>query len=458
MVDAAGPRLRAAWRSVRSRITAVAVVAVCIVLVGGAVALMGIFERSLTQNADELSRTRLSDLAALVAEDALPATLTNRDSESLAQVIDARNRVLASSENLEGEPPISSFAPDEDEDPVQISVAVADDDETDDYRVWTLLQPTPDGPVTIYVGTSTEGVSEALEALSGTLVIVTPLLVLLLALVIWHLVGRTLQPVEAIRSEVAAISHQELDRRVPVPRSGDEIARLAETMNEMLARLQAASARQQTFVGDASHELQSPVAAFRTQLEVALAHPESTDWAAIAAALKTDSDRMESLIRDLLYLARDDAAHTPPPHRLVDLDDLVLEEVTRLSIGSPVLIDTAKVSAAPVRGSADDLSRMVRNLLENAVHHASSRVMLTLASTPSEVLLTVCDDGPGVDARHRERIFDRFYRAEEARARGRDATGLGLAIARTIAVRHGGSVELVEEAPGACFVVRLPAP
>ncbi len=196
----------------------------------------------------------------------------------------------------------------------------------------------------------------------------------------WVVVGRALHPVEGIRSEVAAISHRELDRRVPVPPTDDEVSRLAETMNSMLARLETAAEQQRDFVANASHDLQSPLASFRTQLEVALAHPEATDWPTTAAALHDEGDRMERLVRDLLFLAREDAGDTQRRQQLVDLDDVVLEESARVRASGTTVVDTSRVTAAPVRGNRDDLARLVRNLLENARDHAEGLIDVTLSN------------------------------------------------------------------------------
>jgi signal transduction histidine kinase len=284
-----------------------------------------------------------------------------------------------------------------------------------------------------------------------------PLLVALLAWALWVVVGRALRPVEGIRSEVAAISHRELDRRVPVPDTDDEVSALAETMNTMLARLEAGAQQQRDFVANASHDLQSPLASFRTQLEVALAHPGSTDWEDTAAALHAEGDRMERLVRDLLFLARSDAGDEALPEQLVDLDDVVLEESARVRASGTTAVDTSRVTAAPVRGNRDDLARLVRNLLENARDHADGLVDVTLANGSREVTLTVEDDGPGVPAEHRDRVFERFYRADESRNRSTTGTGLGLAIVRSVAERHHGTVELADGTRGARFVVRLPS-
>ena len=334
---------------------------------------------------------------------------------------------------------------------------VRDDADLEDYRVVAATGPSPSGPVTVYVATSVELVSETVATLRRLLLAGVPAVALLLGLVAWPVVGRALRPVEAIRAEVATINDRDLSRREPEPPGNDEVARLARTMDAMLARLDTATHRQRDFVADASHELQSPLTTFRTQLQVALAHPESTDWSALAGGLLADSQEMEALVRDLLFLAREDEGAAEPAAKPVDLDDLVLEEAARVRTASPVDIDTSAESAAPVRGSPEQLRRLVRNLLENAVRHAAGRVELSLISADGAVELTIHDDGPGVPPAEREHVFDRFVRLDTARSRQGSGSGLGLSIVAAVAARHGGSVHVADgTGGGAAFVVRLP--
>lgn len=255
---------------------------------------------------------------------------------------------------------------------------------------------------------------ETVASLVGALALGMPVVLVLASVLLWTLIGRTLRPVEE------------------------------------------ANRRQRAFVADAAHELQSPLAAYRASIEVGLEHPESTDWPLNARALLADSDRMEQLVRDLLFLARQDEGQAT--RRLVDLDDVVLEEARRLRASARVEIDTSGVSAAPVSGARSDLGRLVRNLLANAEQHASSRVSVTLTSDATGARLVVTDDGPGVPAEDRDRVFDRFFRGDESRAPESGSTGLGLAIVQAVAGRHGGTARLDHDAPGATFVVHLPPP
>jgi signal transduction histidine kinase len=228
-------------------------------------------------------------------------------------------------------------------------------------------------------------------------------------------------------------------------------------MNAMLDRLQRSAERQRRFVSDASHELRSPLASTRATLEVAITHPESTTLAATAADALAETERMERLVADLLFLARGDEGRLLANPGPVDVDDLVDHEVVRLRSRGRVTVDASKVSAGRTWGVAGHLGRAVRNLLENAERHARSAVSVSLAHDGADLLLTVTDDGPGVAPEDRDRIFDRFVRLDEARARDQGGAGLGLAITREIVAAHGGAVHL-DDAPGggARFVVRLP--
>jgi signal transduction histidine kinase len=330
-----------------------------------------------------------------------------------------------------------------------------DDGEKENYRVWVARADGRAGPVTVVAGASIESVGEASRTLRRDLLVGVPLLVLLVAVGTWLVVGRTLRPVEDIRAEVAGIGDADLARRVPVPATGDEVGRLALTMNEMLVRLEDASRRQRDFVADASHELQSPVTALRAQLEVSLATGED-DWPAAARRMLGDTEQMERLVRDLLLMARTSGDPAPRRRSLLDLDDVTLEEAARVRARSDVRIDTSRVSAAPVCGDADELRRLVRNLLENAVRHATSVVHLDLQTVDGDAVLDVIDDGPGIAPDDRDRVFDRFFTADGARRRG-SGSGLGLSIARSVAVRHAGTLELVaDEGCGAHFRLTLP--
>lgn len=443
--------------SVRARTTTAASLLVALFLAAAAWLLLVTLEQGLEQAQDDATRGRLRGLAALAESGRLPARLGPFAEDTFGQVVAADGTLLASSPRFAGRPVAVGFDPGPGQARVR-DIAVREGDEIEDYRVWAVRAQTPDGRVVAYVGSSRERVTEAVSTLTGLLLLGVPLLASVLAGLTWVVLGRALHPVEAIRSEVADISSSGLDRRVPVPPGDDEIARLARTMNEMLERLEQATRRLTVFTSDASHELLSPLAAFRTELEVALAHQEQTEWPEVAEALLEQCHEMEGLVRDLLFLAQqDERGPHGAPDRLVDLDDVVLEEAARLRAVGSVVVDTTAVSAAPVPGDRQQLRRLVRNLLDNAARHAASRVEVRLGLVDDVVELVVLDDGPGVPAADRERIFERFVRLDDARARDSGGAGLGLAIVAAIAAYHGGRAEVRDVAQGAAFVVSLPA-
>jgi signal transduction histidine kinase len=443
--------------SVRARTTLLTTLVSGTALTLAAVFLVLTLDRSLHRAGDDLARERLGDLSGLAADSSLPRVLRGIGGEGVGQVFDGGGTVLAASPNIVGRPPVTRYTGRALTPVLQVLRDAPDDDETETYRVWVMTAPTADGPVTVVAGSSVEAVGEASRALRRDLAVGVPLLVLLVGAGTWLVVGRTLRPVEDIRSEVAAISDRDLSRRVPVPGSSDEVSRLAATMNDMLARLERSHRRQRDFVADASHELQSPVTALRTQLEVALARQDE-DWPTVGRRLLADTDDMERLVRDLLFLARTSEGARPRQDRLVDLDDLVLEEAARLRPRTAAVLDTSAVSAAPVSGDPEELRRLVRNLVENAVRHARSLVRVSLADDGTGARLDVVDDGPGIPCEDRDRIFDRFWTGDGHRSPG-TGSGLGLAIARAIAVRHHGEVRLIGDGnDGTHFTVRIPHP
>ncbi len=308
----------------------------------------------------------------------------------------------------------------------------------------------------LIIGYSMADVDESQRALRRSLMVILPILAGLLAILLWIVTGRALQPVEAMRREADAISSDELQARLTAPRT-EELGRLANTLNAMLGRIQNSVEAQQQFVADASHELRSPLTGIRSQLEVNITHPEVAGRDEAEQEMLAETIRMQALVENLLALARSDQGRQHVAKAWVDLDDVVLSEVAAARHDG-IVIDASAVSAAQIIGSADQLRRVVRNLLSNAVRHANSRVEISLAERAAGVFLTVSDDGPGVPIAMRDKIFERFTRSEEARDRDSGGSGLGLAISRTIIEGHGGSLTLDPGlTAGARFFVHLPA-
>ena len=446
-----------ARHTVRVRTTALALGVVGAALIVAAVALVLLLHRSLVSNVDAEARTRLDDVAAMVRRGGVPPTLAGSgdDDGTIAEVV-AGGRVLAKSALIRGTAPLADFEPSGDE--VVLRTLAHPPISGSAYRVAAQRVDTPEGPVVVYVGASLEQVAESTTALRVLLAIGVPLLLLFVGVTTWGLVGRALDPVEAIRRQVAEISVTALDRRVPEPATADEIDRLARTMNEMLARLDAAARRQRSFVADASHELHGPLAAIRARLEVGLAHPDTTEWPSLAEGWLEEQTRLERLVDNLLVLAQVDEGVAIRRTQVVDLDELVLQELRDLQARGRVRVDPAGVAGGRVVGDPDQLRRVVRNLLDNAELHAVSTVRAELTQVdPTTVALAVIDDGPGIAPDQRERVFERFVRLDKARNRRAGGAGLGLAIVREIVTAHGGTARAEESDAGARLVVRLPA-
>ncbi len=284
-------------------------------------------------------------------------------------------------------------------------------------------------------------------------------------MITWVVTGAALRPVENIRARVAAIDSERQNLRVPEPGGDDEIARLARTMNAMLGRLERSRDRQRRFVSDASHELRSPIATIGHQLETALAHPGSVTLGELAPDLLAENQRMQRLVSDLLLLAQADEGGVRHRHQPVDLDDILLAEAVRVRSRGSIAVDTSAVSAGRTVGDAGRLSRLVRNLVDNAVRHARSRIWLSLRTDAGRLRLTVTDDGDGVAQADAQRIFERFTRADDSRTRKTGGAGLGLAIVAEVARSHGGTVHVEPRAKdsdepgsiGARFILDLPA-
>jgi signal transduction histidine kinase len=321
-------------------------------------------------------------------------------------------------------------------------------------------------PVTVLVAASLAQEQRSLTSLAAGLAVSLPGLAVLIGAITWLFTGYTLRPVETLRREVERISGSDLQRRVDLPPSRDEIHRLAATLNAMLDRLETASSAQRRFVADAAHELRSPLAAAMAEAENGLRAADPDIWRQLGPVILADLGRLSTLMDDLLALARlDDPAHQSN-HRLLDLDDIVLAEITRARQTTGHVIDAAAVSAAQVIADPGAMTRIVRNLLENADRHAHNRLAVALGNNNGSVELIVADDGPGIPPEHRDRVFTRFTRLDDARDRAGGGAGLGLAIVRELVAAHGGRVRVYDPPPtdrgatypGAWMHVQLPRP
>jgi signal transduction histidine kinase len=309
----------------------------------------------------------------------------------------------------------------------------------------------PVGGDTVLVYTDITRVEDSVRVLEEAALIGGPLAILLMGAATYVVVALTLRSVAALRHGAADITAAGLaQQRLPLPTSQDEIHRLAVTLNAMLDRIDSATSRQRTFVGDAAHELRSPLASLRVQLEVGQRLGPEADWQGLLDDALVDVERLERLVDDLLALARLDEAGSHTHREPVNLASLVDQVVAGYAHARvPV---TASCAPVTVSGDPDALHRVIVNLVDNAIRYAETAVTVTVQTAERKfgpaAVLSVTDDGPGIPKEERSRVFDRFYRLQESRSRATGGTGLGLPIVRDIVRNHGGRVHLADRTDG----------
>ncbi|CAM3364874.1 HAMP domain-containing histidine kinase [Mycobacterium frederiksbergense] len=431
--------------SARSAFVAASVVFVALGVTG--MVLAGVLYRSMLSEVDNAAAARVARAAAVIAAGG-PAALSDEllatDTRVLAvQVIDAEGTVLQRSPGAPSTPliPVGDVGP-------GLRIGMPEHDSPFGeirFSAQTVIGP-DEARYTVVVGEGSPLVVSTVGTVVTALAVAAPVVIAVSAAATYLLVRRSMRSVDDIRSRVADISTSDLTERVPVPDSRDEIAALAVTMNEMLARIEAGHAAQQRFVGDASHELRSPLATIISALEVAQAHPDLLNTELAQHTLMPEAQRMRSLIEDLLLLARADERGWNIRRDDVDLDDLANGEIERLRRDSDLEV-TASIEPVRVTGDPAALARVLRNLLDNAARHACSVVEVDVRRSDGRAVLTIGDDGPGIPVGDRLRVFDRFVRLDEGRSRGAGGTGLGLAIVSEIVAAHHGQVR-IEDRPG----------
>jgi signal transduction histidine kinase len=282
-----------------------------------------------------------------------------------------------------------------------------------------------------------------------------PLLLFLMSGMFWLGIGRALAPVGSIRRRADAIASSKLGERIEITPGRDEIALMATTVNEMLDRLEASATSQKEFISNASHELRSPLTTLLATLERAQANPEKEDWVVTSERLLRESRRLEATINDLFWLAKNDERHQLENLTDVDLDDILYDEAARTKSLSKLRVDVSHVQPARVRGNASMLNRMVRNVVDNAMRHATSDLTLACYYEGDEAVVLINNDGAAVDVATSDEFFMRFIRADEARARDSGGTGLGLSIVQEICQLHGGHARFIESPVGSTIELRI---
>ncbi|POM27502.1 Sensor kinase CusS [Actinomadura rubteroloni] len=453
-------RLVPRWRQpprIRLRVTLSAILITAVLTLAVYVLLLLLIRRQEVSSVDHELGQESSRLVAIV-QGGLPddGRILTGDSQELLQVIGPGGKIAAANEEMIGEPPVAFPPPGRGEERRLGTACGISAPGGRCFRVFVRRAVTAHGEFFAYALLPAPGlVPRPGEA--AVLAIGIPLVTGLIGAGTWRAAGRTLRPVDEIRADLDEITASDLQRRVPVPPRDDEISRLAASVNATLDRLEAAVARQRGFVSDVSHELRSPLAGLRTELEVALADPDASDVRETLDATLRSADRLQAVVEDLLALARLDSSDRGPDEP-VELHGLADQEVLRRPRRSRIIVPDG--DPVTVRGSPRDLARLFTNLIDNADRHAASEVIVRIGTLPgSYAVVEVVDDGTGIAPEDRERIFERFTRLAEGQHRDAGGTGLGLAIARDIAAAHQGSLVLQDRADGqegARFVLLLP--
>ena len=440
-------------RALRTRLTLVSTGALVVALVVGALTLTAVLSGTRVDALDRVVSGRVDQIGALVAEGRLPDALPVAQPGEIAQVLDRDGLVVATSPNASRTLPL--LPSDEVARLVHQAgtgtlVATSELGSYDrEVRVAVRAAVYQGTPVVVAASVPMAEVVSLLTALRVALVGVVPLLTALFGLVVWLALGRALAPMEQLRAAAAQVARAGGPGELPVPSRDDELAALARTLNEMLDRLEAASVRQRAFVADAAHELRSPLAGMRAVVEVAAAHPAAFAAGELVEELTPQVLRMGQLVDDLLVLARVGSGLRHPV--VLDLAAVAAEVVDELAALGAVQVRVD--GAGTGYGDRPAIGRVLRNLLENAERHARSAVTVLVRDGGFDVV----DDGAGIPAADRDRVFERFVRLDDARQRDSGGSGLGLAIARELAREAGGDVTLGDAPAGGLRAsVRLP--
>jgi signal transduction histidine kinase len=427
--------------SIRLRLTSIAVVVVALVLGLSGLGVVYWQHRSMISQQE----TKVNAVTASVAL----ALSENRPISSLVppgtgvQIVDQQGNVVEASAAIDGQPPVSNLHPRIGRrETVRGNRINAPGDDGIEFVVAETVQ-TPKGVFTTYSMIFGGRIETSTKSLIIGLAIVLPLMAILLGILSWFFIGLALRPVDRMRKTVDGLAEDELDRRVPVPPGDDEIARLANTLNEMLERLDAAQRRQRSFISDASHELRSPIASLLATVEVARSHPDQTNWSSVAEVVLQEGRRLSRLVDDLLMLAATQEQGTIQRRETIDLDELLMAEATRVRLQGFLAVDTAHVSGARIEGDTVQVDRALRNIVDNAARHARHRLTFSVDVVDGLARVVIGDDGPGVSEDQAAVLFQRFTRADSARSRVVGGTGLGLAIVASVMHAHGGSVRFM---------------
>lgn len=449
--------------SIRARLTFIFVVVIALVLVvtGGVIFVLA--RHSANAEASSRINQAMSQVEVRDTKNIVPGAHSlnlNTTDDVVVQVTSlANNQVWAASSVIHSYPSISH----------EIVSAHATNDYVVQLRPWVKRSPlkgqlslgqaqsisTPRGSGLVVGFIYGQTITRSNHLLLTVLIAAIPLLLLIVAFIVWISVGLTLSPVEAIRRRVATIAANDLTERVQETGGDDEVSRMSRTLNAMLDRLEKSTRIQQEFVSNASHELRSPLTTLLATVDRASNHLDETDWVEFTETIRREGRRIDSLVDDLFFLARSDERREEMRREEVDLDDILEEEARRVRQITTLSILTTGVQPTRVWGDPAMLRRLVRNIVDNALRFANEEVSFSTRYVGPMAEICVHDDGTGVDVANSERLFQRFVRTDAARSRTSGGTGLGLPIVAEIAQRHGGEARFISVESGSTMRIRL---
>jgi signal transduction histidine kinase len=454
------------WRSsLRLRLTVAGVgLATVLFAIGGTIAIT-LYHRSLTSSVQHSVAQTATTVASRAADQVLPDPIPMPIGTDIPRV-----QVLDSTDQVVGGDPVSANKPAmfhlasgmHEQQRVVGNLGLLHGATADVYAVRV---HSPTGAETIVAALSLDPVSVRTRVATEATAALCTVALVVVGVVAWLTAGRVLRPVERMRAQAVAITASgDLSDRLP-DSGNDELSRLSDTLNGMLGSLEASVDRQRRFVADAAHELRTPLAGLIATLEVAKEHPDTTSEVPpdeLIGELLDGHRRLGRMVNDLLVMA---ALDGQAQFRMVPVDIAgVVTDCSRRSVPDGVTLRIGDLERAVVLGNEPQLSRMVGNLVDNALRYANSAVELSLSAANGWACISVLDDGPGIPEPDRERIWGRFVRLDNDRSRPGGGSGLGLAMVRELAQTHGGTAQVrapvsappARGGPGAEFIIKLP--
>ncbi|MGU3435942.1 ATP-binding protein [Actinomycetes bacterium M1A6_2h] len=449
------PRWRPSQWSIRIRSTIISMVVVGLSLGIGGSLLVTSVSVSATRSVDSAAAARLQDITTALANTSVdqldPLLLATDRNVVVVQLVDSSGTVVRGST---GAPTIPLNG--QDDQGGREGAGRGPRQPQGHVSVDTATVSSPSGNVTVVLGVGDGNADATISRVAVLLAILAPVITIIASLATYLLVGRSLRSMERLRRRVSEITAADLSERLPMSPRRDEIAALSETMNDMLGRLEDGQSAQRRFVSDASHELRSPLATIAGALELGRENLDTLDNELLDGTLLPEVARVQHIVEDLLLLARADERGVAFETTDVDLDDVARNEGRLLQDLHPHEV-VLQLSPTRIKGDTGAVTRIIRNLVDNAARYARSRIDIDAFHDNNTAYLVVGDDGPGIPASERNRVFDRFVRLDENRTRARGGAGLGLAIVAELVAAHRGSVEITDRPGGGARVtVRFP--